>query len=132
MSNHQKPIDFIGEENELYDTCSISNAAVYKWFDMIRVEFSSDESQKTATVYFGKMLEDTVVPKDIAKQIRSYVKEQKKAIRENPRGFTAEEGRKKVFWLLTMFIEHGVFVDHGIGKLQTYASFIYCQTHEDD
>ena len=132
MSNNQKPIDFVGEENELYDTCSVSNAAVYKWFDMICVEFSSDESQKTATVHFGKMLEDTSVPKEIAKQIRSYVKEQKKAIRENPRGFTSEEGRKKVFWLLTMFIEHGVFADHGLGKLQTYTSFTYCQTHEED
>jgi hypothetical protein len=96
------------------------------------VEFSSDESQKTAAVYFGKMLEDTEVSKDIAKQIRSYVKEQKRAIRENPRGFTSEEGRKRVFWLLTMCIEQGVFADHGIGKLQTYTSFIYCQTHEED
>ena len=132
MASQQKPIDFLAEENELYDLCTGPNAAVYKWFDLIRVEFSSDETQKTATVQFGKLAEDTTVPIALAKQIRTYVKTQKKAIRENPRGFTPEEGRQKIFWLLTMFVEHGIFADHGMGKFQTYTTFVYCQTREDD
>jgi hypothetical protein len=124
------PVDFRAEETELYDFCTVSNAAVYKFFDMIRVELG-DEKQPNATVHFGKIYEDDEVPREIAKQIRSYVKEQKRAIRDNPRGFSPEEGRQKVFWILTMFLQHGIF-PHVIGKIQTYVVFVYSQTKEDE
>ena len=125
-----KPIDFKAEEAELYDNCSPSSVALYKFFDLIRVEFG-DESQKMATVCFGETYEDNEVPKEVAKQIRSYVKEQKRAIRENPRGFVPEEGRQRVFWILTKFVEHGVF-SFCLGKIQHYMAFVFSQTKEDE
>jgi hypothetical protein len=128
MASQQSPIDFQAEENELYDICTTANVAVYKWFDLIRVELGDGP---TATVYFGKSFEDDEVPKEVAKQIRSYVKEQKRAIRENPRGFSPEEGRRKIFWLLTMFLQHGILTKN-IGKIETYATFVYCQTKDDE
>ena len=129
MASQQVPIDFQAEENELYDICTTANVAVYKWFDLIKVDLP--EGSPTATVHFGKSFEDDEVPKEVAKQIRTYVKEQKRTIRENPRGFSAEEGRQKIFWLLTMFLEHGIF-PRCIGKIETYATFVYCQTREDE
>jgi hypothetical protein len=129
MSSQQPPIDFQAEETELYELCTTSNAAVYKWFDLIKVDLQ--EGSLKASVYFGKAFEDDEVPKEVAKQIRSYVKDQKRAIRENPRGFSPEEGRRKIFWLLTMFLQHGVF-PRCIGKIETYATFVYCQTKEDE
>jgi len=128
MTSQQAPIDFQAEENELYDICTTANVAVYKWFDLIKVELGEGPM---ATVHFGKSFEDDEVPKEVAKQIRTYVKEQKRAIRENPRGFSSEEGRRKIYWLLTMLLEHGVF-PRCIGKIQTYATFVYCQTREDE
>jgi len=132
MASQQKPVEFQAEENELYTICAPHNVAVYKWFDMIRIELSNDDSQKLATVHFGKTYEDGEVPISIAKQIRSYVKEQKRQIRDNPRGYTSEEGRQRIFWLLTMFLEHGVFTGCGIGKIQTYTMFVFSQTREDE
>ena len=121
--------EFQAEETELYDLCTSATVAVYKWFDLIKVELP--EGSQTATVHFGKSFEDDQVPKEVAKEIRAYVKEQKRTIRENPRGFGPEEGRRKIFWLLTMFLQHGVFAGCGIGKIETYTTFVYCQTHED-
>ena len=129
MASQQSPIDFQAEETELYDICTTSNVAVYKWFDLIKVDLQ--EGSPTATVCFGQAFQDDQVSKEVAKQIRSYVKEQKRAIRENPRGFSPEEGRRKIFWLLTMFLQHGVF-PKCIGKIETYATFAYCQTREDE
>jgi hypothetical protein len=129
MAN-QVQVDFKAEENELYDICTASSVAIYKCFDMFRVEMG-DEKQSLATVYFGKAYEDDEVPKEVAKQVRSYVKEQKKAIRENPRGYSPEEGRQKLFWLLTMCIQHGVLADY-IGRIQTYMTFVFDQTKEYD
>jgi len=129
MASQQLAIDFQAEENELYDLCTTANVAVYKWFDLIKVDLG--EGSPTATVYFGQAFQDDQVSKEVAKQIRSYVKDQKRAIRENPRGFAPEEGRRKIFWLLTMFLQHGIF-PRCIGKIETYATFVYCQTREDE
>ena len=128
MSNQD--IHFQGEESELYSICSPSNVAVYKCLDLIRVELPDDKGT-FAKVMFGKSFEDDEVPKEVAKQIRSYVKEQKRAIRENPRGFSPEEGRQKLFWILTMFHQHGTF-SFAIGKIQTYFAFVFSQTKEDE
>ena len=127
MSQQQK-IDFTGEMNELYEACSGSVVAIYKFYDMIHVELGDDTST-FATVSFGKMFEDDEVSKEVAKQIRSYVKDQKRELRQNPLGYEAEEGRKKLFWLLTMFYQHGVF-SHVIGKLQVYLTFVFQQIEE--
>ncbi len=129
-SGNGNTIDFRAEETELYDICTRANAAIFKFFDMIRVEFS-DEEQHTAIVRFGKSYEDDDVPVLIAKQIRSYVKDQKKAIRDNPIGFTAEEGRQKIFWIISMFIQHGVFSPSVQNKIMTYGSFVFHETKED-
>jgi len=129
QETNQKPVDFAAEEEELYSLCSGPVAAIYKFFDMFRVELG-DESQKLATIHFGKSFHDDEVPKELAKQVRSYVKEQKRSLRENPIGYDPQEGRRKLFWLLTMLLEHGIFT-HVMGKIQTYATFIYCQTKDD-
>jgi len=122
------PIDFVAEETELYSTCTHANVEIYKWFSMFQVECNKDASK--ATVRFGKLCEDTEVPIEVAIEVKKYVKEQRRAIRTNPKGYTPQEGRQKIFWLLTMFIQHGVFADAGFGKVQLYATFVYCQTEE--
>lgn len=124
-------VDFRAEETGLYDVCTRSSAAIFKFFDMFRVEFG-DEKATTATVYFGKSYEDDEVPVAIAKQIRSYTREQKKVIRDNPHGFTGEEGRQKIFWLISMIIQHGVFSSSAQSKIMTYGSFVFHETKEDD
>jgi hypothetical protein len=126
-----EPVDFRVEETTLYDVCTRSSAAIFKFFDMFRVEFG-DEKAATATVQFGKSYEDDEVPTVLAKQIRSYAREQKKAIRDNPHGYTAEEGRQKIFWLISMLLQHGIFSPSEQNKIMTYGSFVFHETKEED
>jgi hypothetical protein len=124
-------VDFTAEENEMYDALPRAAVAVYKFFDLFKVD-ASDEKAALVTVSFGKAYVDDEVPRDIAKQVRSYVKDQKRAIRQSAHGFSAEEGRRKIYWLLTMLLQHGVFSDSGIGRIQTYAQFVFHETKEEE
>jgi hypothetical protein len=130
MTNHP-PLDFCLEEETVYETFNRAAAAVYKFFEMFRVELSEDKSRPLATVWFGKSYEDDEVPVAIAKQIRTFVKEQKRSIRENPLGYEAEVGRRKVFWLITMLEEHGVFSPSQQSKIMFYAQFVFHETKEE-
>jgi hypothetical protein len=131
MSN-QPPLDFRLEEETIYETFNRGAAALYKFFDMFRVELSEDKFAQSATVHFGKSYEDDEVPIPVAKQLRSYVKDQKRALRENPMGYDVAEGRRKAFWLLTMMQEHGIFSPSHQGKIMTYAQYVFHETKEDE
>ena len=130
MSN-QVPLDFRLEEEALYETFNRAAAALYKFFDMFRVELPEDR-QQTATVHFGKSYEDDEVELPVAKQLKSYVKDQKRAIRENPMGYDSAEGRRKAFWLLTMLEEHGIFSPSHQSKIMIFAQFVFHETKEED
>jgi hypothetical protein len=124
------PVDIKSEESELYRTCSRQAAAIYKFFTMVQVEFPEDK--KTAIVKFGKSYEDDEVDVVIAKQIRSYLKDQRKAVHANPKGYSVTQGRQKIFWLITMFIEHGIFSPSEQSKIMTYGSFVFHETKEEE
>lgn len=128
----QVPLDFRLEEEALYETFNRAAAALYKFFDMFSVEIPEDRSSQYATVHFGKSYEDDTVPIPIAKQVRAYVKDQKKALRDNPMGYDAYEGRRKAFWLLTMLEEHGIFSPSHQAKIMFYAQFVFHETKEDE
>jgi hypothetical protein len=123
-----QPLDFCLEEETVYETFNRAAAAIYKFFDMVRVEIGDNQ----ATVHFGKSYEDDEVPIAVAKQVRAYVKEQKRKIRENPLGYDAAEGRRKLFWLLTMFEEHGIFSPSHQSKIMIYAQFTFHESKEDE
>lgn len=123
-----QPLDFCLEEETVYETFNRAAAAIYKFFEMVRVEIGDNQ----ATVYFGKSYEDDEVPIAVAKQVRAFVKEQKRKIRENPLGYDAAEGRRKVFWLLTMIQEHGIFSPSHQSKIMTYAQFVFHESKEDE
>jgi hypothetical protein len=124
-----QPLDFCLEEETVYETFNRAAAAIYKFFDMVRVEIG-DNAQ--ATVHFGKSYEDDEVPIQVAKQVRTFVKEQKRKIRENPLGYDAAEGRRKLFWLITMFQEHGIFSPSHQSKIMIYAQFTFHESKEDE
>lgn len=125
--------DMTTEEQELYDICTRANVAIYKFFDLFTFELPDEKSgSQMATVRFGKTIEDDEVPRDVAKQLRHYIKEQKRAIRDNPRGYGAEEGRQKIFWVLTMLLQHGVFSPSYYNKVSTYAQFVFHESKEEE
>lgn len=123
-----QPLDFCLEEETVYETFNRGAAAIYKFFEMVRVEIGDNQ----ATVHFGKSYEDDEVPIAVAKQVRAFVKEQKRKIRENPLGYDAAEGRRKVFWLLTIIQEHGIFSPSHQAKIMTYAQFTFHESKEDE
>lgn len=130
--NTQAPVDFVFEETEFYDNLPRAAVAVYKFFDLFRVEMGDKDAAASATVYFGKSYEDDEVPRELAKQVKSYVKDQKRAIRDAGRGYTAEEGRRKIFWFLTMLFQHGIFGPREQSKIMTYAQFVFHETKEEE
>lgn len=130
MSN-QVPLDFRLEEETLYETFNRGAGALYKFFDMFRVELPEDR-QQLATVHFGKSYEDDEVDLPVAKQLRSYLKDQKRFIRENPMGYDVAEGRRKAFWLITMIQEHGIFSPSHQSKIMIFAQFVFHETKEEE
>ena len=121
------------EEQELYTICTRANVAIYKFFDLFQIQLPDDKSgSQMATVSFGKTMEDDEVPREVAKQLRHYIKEQKRAIRDNPRGYMAEEGRQKIFWVLTMLLQNGIFSPSYYNKVSTYAQFVFHESKEEE
>jgi hypothetical protein len=120
----QKPLDFLGEEKELYSLFTELSGPVYKFFDLFSFEVTD---KPTGVVRFGQSYEDDEVPKEVVKQLRFYIKEQKKALRENPKGFTEKECHKKMFWCTTMLLEHNIFSSSHQSKVMMYSVFVYQQ-----
>ena len=123
---------FIEEDEKLYAACSRANVALFRFFDMFLFDISDSSSSAMATVRFGKSYEDDEVPKDVAKQLRSFIKEQKRMIRENPRCSNSKEGRKKMYSLITLLLQYGIFSPAHQGKIMTYAVFTYSETTEKE
>lgn len=129
----EAPVDFAAEEAALYELCNRGAVAVYKFFDLFTVKLpDTNDPTVLATVRFGKTIEDEEVERDVAKQVRAYVKEIKRTIQKNPKDFKSEEGRKKIYWFLTMLFQHGVFAANQQSKIMTYAQFVFHESKEED
>lgn len=127
------PVDFAAEEAALYELCNRGAVAVYKFFDLFTVKLpETNDPAALATVRFGKTIEDDEVDRDVAKQLRTYVKEMKRTIQKNPKDFKSEEGRQKIFWFLTMLFQHGVFAANQQSKIMTYAQFVFHESKEEE
>lgn len=126
----QNEVNFLDEERDYYSTFTRAAAAGYRFFNMFRVELG--DGTPYSTVAFGKSYEDDEVERAVAKQLKLYIKEQKKLLRENPKGFSATEIQKKIFTVLSALIEHAVFCPSQQSKIMTYASFAYTETKEDE
>jgi hypothetical protein len=133
MSNEHPPVDFAAEEEALYELCNRAAVAVYKFFELFTVKLpDTNDPSAMASVNFGKTIEDDEVDRVVAKQVRAYVKEMKRTIRASPKDYKAEEGRRKIFWFLTMLFQHGVFAANQQSKIMTYAQFVFHESKEEE
>ena len=112
MSDTEAP-DFIAEEQDTYGKMSRAAAAAYKFFTLFRFEDigGGEDSQPThVMVWFGKQT-CAKVPAPLAKQVQKYCKEMRRFIRSCPQTNSAAASilQRKVFWFMTMLLEHGVF-----------------------
>jgi AAA+ ATPase superfamily predicted ATPase len=78
------------------------------WF--IRIPGVEEENQE-ATIRFGKRIEDSEVSKDVAIQLRRWLKEQKSWIRKEQKSASFGEIKRRMWWLGAKMIEHGIFQD---------------------
>ena len=124
-----QPINISQEEADLYEACARGPAALFRFFDMFSFVLSDAAN---ATIHFGKSCEDEEVPKELAKQLRAFCKDQKRAIRENPRHYSVSEGRKKMFWLISLLLQHGIFSAKEQSKVTLFATFVHAETREDE
>ena len=129
----EAPVDFAAEEEALYELCNRGAVAVYKFFELFTVKLpDTNDPSAMATVSFGKTIEDDEVDRVVAKQVRSYVKEMKRAIRASPKDYSGKEGRRKIYWFLTMLFQHGVFAANQQSKIMTYAQFVFHESKEEE
>ena len=129
MSERNKEeLDFVGEENELYTTCSREAAVTFKFFSLFNIETSKDSEK--ATVYFGEGCVDRGVSLAVGKELKSYVKSVKKMIIENPKGIHQALLRRKMFWFVTKLLEHGVFGSQ-ITRINNYLFYAWDETKDD-
>jgi hypothetical protein len=122
-------VDISKAEQELSEVCPRTRMAIYTFFDMFSVKIVNDGK---CTISFGESFDDDEVSKDIALSIRTYIKEQKKEIRADPNLYSASRGRRRIFWLLSMFFKHGVFTPSEQSKIMTYGSFVFHESKEDE
>ncbi len=109
MSDTEGP-DFLAEEADVYGKMSRAAAAAWKFFSLFKFEAQDDETATHITVTFGKQI-SAKVPAPLAKQVQKYCKEARKCIRSCPQTNSAAASilQRKVFWFMTMLLEHGVF-----------------------
>jgi hypothetical protein len=125
---NQDELDFAGEEQELYTTCSREAAVTFKFFGLFKVETSKDSP--CATVYFGDGCVDRNVAPAVGKEIKAYVKSVKKMIVDNPKGLHQAVLRRKMFWLVTKLLEHGVFGPQ-FARVNNYLFYAWDETKDD-
>lgn len=130
LTMSKRPVgDFIQEEKELYEVCSPSVVALYTFFDMFSFTFTDSDY---ATISFGDSYEDDEVSKEVAKQCKAYIKEQKRTLREKSKSLSVSFLRNRLFWMISMILRHGVFSDKNQGKLLGYAGLVVRQIEQED
>ncbi len=109
MSDAEGP-DFIAEEADFYGKMSRAAAAAYKFFTLFRFEEISSGEDAATMVRFGKQT-CALVPAPLAKQVQKYCKEMRRFIRSCPQTNSAAASilQRKIFWFMSMLLEHGVF-----------------------
>jgi hypothetical protein len=70
-----------------------------------------EEEDQEATVKFGKRIEDEEVPRELAFQLRKWLKEQKTWIRKEQKSASYSEIKRRLWWLSAKMIENGIFQD---------------------
>jgi hypothetical protein len=132
MADTEVP-DFIAEEQDTYGKMSRAAAAAYKFFTLFRFEdISSGDSDATtsstqsATIWFGKQT-CAKVPTPLAKQVQKYCKEMRRFIRSCPQTNSAAASilQRKVFWFMTMLLEHGVFTTPQYTFIKGYVRIVW-------
>jgi hypothetical protein len=120
--------DFGEEEKDLYANCSREAAVTFKFFELFSFQFP--EYSDFATIRFGRICEDQNVPTQLAKEFKKYCKEVRNLIRENPKSLHQGLLRRKIFWMNTKLLEHGIFPTQ-ITRIQNYLYFVWDETKDD-
>lgn len=123
--------NILEEEKEAYEILSRGGVAIYEFFSKWQVVADTDDSE-FATIKFGKSYCDLKVNKEVAKQIRIYIKSQKTEIRREGKDYNISKGKQKVFWLISKCIQHGIFNERELGKIQVYATLVFCECVEEE
>lgn len=123
-----EPLDFGGEEKDLYEQCSREAAVTFKFFELFSFTFRNDSAY--ATMRFGQSCEDPNVPTEIAKEFKKYCKDVRNLIRQNPKTLHQGQLRRKIFWMNTKLLEHGIFPTQ-ITRIQNYLYFVWDETKDD-
>jgi hypothetical protein len=125
MSDTEGP-DFMAEEADLYGKMSRAAVAAWKFFSMFRVEIDEANPAAPATVFFGKDINNKVQI-TLAKQVQKYCKEMRRLIRSCPRGGSAAASilQRKIYWFMTMALEHGVFTTVQHRFIWSYVNIVW-------
>lgn len=121
--------DFIAEEQDVYGKMSRAAAAAWKFFSLFRFEdvpSDSDAPSQHTIVWFGKQT-CAKVPVPLAKQVQKYCKEVRRVIRSCPQtnSTAASILQRKVFWFMTMLLEHGVFTTPQYTFIKGYVRIVW-------
>ena len=120
-------VDILKEEQELSEVCPRPTLAIYTFFDMFSVKIVNDGPCK---VCFGESMYDDEVSKETALSVKAYIKEQKREIRADPKGYNPSKGRRRIFWLLSSFFKHDVFSPQQQSKIMLYGTYAYHESKE--
>jgi AAA+ ATPase superfamily predicted ATPase len=88
----------------------------YKFINSFRIEIEGDD----ATIYFGKSAEDGELDAEFATRLRNWLKDQKKWIRSEQKKAPLNICKRRMWFLLSKFIDEGIFTSAELGKIMYF------------
>ena len=88
----------------------------YKFINSFRIEIEGD----SATIYFGKSAEDDELDTEFAAELRTWLKDQKKWVRAEQKKVDLVICKRRMWFLVTKFIDEGIFSCAELGKVMYY------------
>lgn len=104
------------EYEDFFGGLGLVGTCFYKFINMFRIEIDEDKG----TIFFGKSAEDDDLDVEFAAKLRTWLKDQKRWIRDVKHKASAAICKRRMWFLLSKFIDEGIFATHELGKIMYY------------
>jgi AAA+ ATPase superfamily predicted ATPase len=104
------------EYEDFFSGLGVVGTGFYKFINSFRIEIEDDK----ATIFFGKSAEDNELDVDFAARLRTWLKDQKRWIRDMKNKAPLSICKRRMWFLMSKFIDEGIFTTGELGKIMYY------------
>ena len=104
------------EYEDFFGGLGLVGTCFYKFINSFRIEIDDDKG----TIFFGKSAEDDDLDVEFAAKLRTLLKDQKRWIRDVKHKAPMAICKRRMWFLLSKFIDEGIFATNELGKIMYY------------